>query len=151
MRWQGNLLSVLGAIAAAGYFLVGGRMRKRLSLIAYVFPVYLFASIFLLISAAMTGTSLLGYDTRTYIYCFLLALMCQTVGHTLFNWALKHVGATIVTFAVLGEPVGASILAMIILKELPLANEIVGGAIILTGLFVVLRYGSDGQSADVKA
>jgi drug/metabolite transporter (DMT)-like permease len=103
-----------------------------------------------LISAVSTGTPIFGYDVRTYIYCFLLALMCQTVGHTLFNWALKHVGATIVTFAVLGEPVGASILAMLILREVPLAREIVGGVIILTGLFIVLRYSSDGNNADVK-
>jgi drug/metabolite transporter (DMT)-like permease len=147
-RWKGDLLAVMGAVAAAGYFLVGSRMRKHLSLVAYVFPVYLFSSVVLLGAAVVSGTALSGYDGRTYMYCFLLALVCQIMGHTLFNWALKYVKATIVTFAVLGEPVGASILALLILREAPLLSEIVGGILILSGLYIVIKYGSgDGESA----
>lgn len=150
MRLKGDLLSVLGAIAAAGYFLVGSRMRKSLSLIAYVFPVYFFASIVVFFVAVMSGTQLFGYDGNTYMYCLLLALICQAVGHTLFNWALKHVKTTVVTFAVLGEPVGASILAMIILREIPMPTEVVGGAIILAGLFIVLRYGNGKGRVEIE-
>ena len=134
-RWK-------GAVAAAGYFLVGSRMRKHLSLVAYVFPVYCFSSIVLILVAALSGTALFGYAGRTYMYCFLLALMCQIMGHTLFNWALKYVKTTVVTFAVLGEPVGASILALIILREAPLWTELVGGVFIIIGLFIVIRYGN---------
>jgi drug/metabolite transporter (DMT)-like permease len=143
-RWKGDLLAVMGAVAAAGYFLVGSRMRKHLSLIAYVFPVYLFSATVLVAVAVISSTALFGYDGRTYMYCFLLALMCQIMGHTLFNWALKYVKATVVTFAVLGEPVGASILALVILREAPLLTEIIGGIFILTGLFIVIKY-SNGR------
>ncbi len=78
------------------------------------------------------------------MYCFFLALLCQIIGHTLLNWALKYMKATVVTFAVLGEPVGASILALIILREAPLGTEIIGGIFILLGLFIVLNY-SNGE------
>lgn len=139
-RWQGDLLAMAGAIAAAGYFIVGSRMRKRLSLLTYVFPVYLFSSFFIIAAAVLTGTHLTGYGGMTYFYCLLLAVVCQIMGHTLFNWALKHVRATVVTFGVLGEPVGASILAYCILGEAPLRSEVTGGVFILAGLFVVLYY-----------
>lgn len=143
-RLRGDLLSVLGAIAAAGYFLVGARMRKRLSLIAYVFPVYMSSAIILAAVAACSGTPMLGYSRKSFMYFFLLALLCQTIGHSLFNWALRHVKATVVTFAVLGEPVGASVLAMLILREMPRSTEIIGGIMILAGLYIVLSYGSRG-------
>ena len=147
-RWKGDLLAVMGAAAAAGYFLVGSRMRRRLSLAAYVFPVYLSSAIVLAAVAVMSSTALSGYGGRVYMYCFLLAFVCQIMGHTLFNWALKYVRATIVTFAVLGEPVGASILALLILREAPLLTEIVGGGFILAGLFIVMKYGSGGKSQE---
>ena len=115
-------------------------MRKKYSLLAYVFPVYLFASLIITAVTLMTRTPLAGYDGMTYLYCFLMALVCQIMGHTLFNWALRHVRATIVTFGVLGEPVGASILAFLILAEVPLFREVVGGLFILAGLFVVLYF-----------
>ena len=146
-RWKGDLLAVMGAVAAAGYFIVGSRMRKHLSLVAYVFPVYFFSSIVLILVAALNGTALFGYEGKTYIYCFLLALICQVIGHTLFNWALKYVKTTVVTFAVVGEPVGASILALIILREVPRWTEFVGGAFILIGLFIVIRYGNSMREA----
>jgi drug/metabolite transporter (DMT)-like permease len=153
VRWKGDLLAVTGALAAAGYFIVGSRMRRRLSLLAYVFPVYLSASLIILAVALVTRTALAGYRGMTYMYCFLLAVVCQIMGHTLFNWALRHVRATTVTFGILGEPVGATVLAFLILGEAPLAREVAGGLFILAGLFVVIyfRGGRQGLGLDVES
>jgi len=75
----------------------------------------------------------------------LLAVVPQLMGHMSLVWALRFVSATLVTIAVLGEPVGATILAYLILGEAPTWSEIVGGVLILTGIFVAFRRG--GTSA----
>lgn len=140
IRWKGDLLALLGAVAAAGYFIVGGRMRKRLSLLAYVFPVYLTATISIFLVALYRDIPLKGYSSSFYLYTLLLALVCQIMGHTLFNWALRHVKATIVTLGVLGEPVGASLIAYFVLGEIPLPMEFMGGLFIIAGLFCALYF-----------
>ena len=141
MRWRGDALALLGAIAAAGYFIVGSRLRKKMSLIGYVFPVYLAATVCILTVAVMWKIPLTGYGGNVYLYSLLLALVCQIMGHTLFNWALAHVKATFVTFGTLGEPVGASLIAFIILDEIPRATELLGGLFIIAGLFCALYFG----------
>jgi drug/metabolite transporter (DMT)-like permease len=67
-----------------------------------------------------------------------MALVCQVTGHSMFNWALRRMKTTLVAMATLGEPVGTTILAWLILGESPLPHEILGGSIILAGVFFVL-------------
>ncbi len=139
-RWKGDLLALAGAVAAAGYFLVGSRLRKNLSLISYIFPVYASAAFVLTILMLVFRVDILGFSWKSYLYCLLLALVCQVIGHSIFNWTLKHLRPTIVTIAVLGEPVGASLLALIILQEAPSTLEVIGGIFILSGVFIVLYF-----------
>jgi drug/metabolite transporter (DMT)-like permease len=146
-RWQGDLLALGGAVAIAGYFLVGGGLRGRLSLIAYVFPVYTCAAVILSIAAIASGASFAGYGWETYGACFVMALVCQILGHSLFNWALRYIEAAVVTIAVLGEPVGASILALVILRERAAPTEIIGGCAILAGIFLVLHFSPEASEA----
>jgi drug/metabolite transporter (DMT)-like permease len=146
-RWKGDLLACGGAVAIAGYFLVGSRLRKRVSIIGYVFPVYSFAAVVLFVAALASKTPLAGYGWESYLYCACMALVCQILGHTLFNWALKHLAATVVTIAVLGEPVGASMLALAILREVPAFTDMLGGILILAGIFLVLYFSPESSGA----
>jgi len=69
----------------------------------------------------------------------LLAVVPQVIGHSSLNWALRFVPATLVTIAVLGEPVGATILSKLILDEAPAPIEIGGGILILLGIYLAFR------------
>jgi len=140
VRWKGDLLALIGALAAGGYFIVGSRLRKRLSLLAYVFPVYAVSTVFIFAAMLLGRVPATGYRGSMYLYSLLLALVCQIMGHTLFNWALRHVKATFVTLGVLGEPVGASVIAYIVLEEKPILREAAGGLLILAGLFCALFF-----------
>ncbi len=137
-NWKGDLLAVAGALAVAGYFIVGSRLRPKLTLLAYIFPVYGTAALFLALAAPLLGVGLTGLSARTYFYCFMMALVCQVTGHSLFNWALRKMRTTLVAMATLGEPIGTTMLAWLILGELPVPTEILGGTVILAGVFVVL-------------
>lgn len=146
-RWAGDALALGGAVAISGYFIVGSRLRQRVSILGYVFPVYSCAAVVLLLSAAVSGTPLAGYGWKTYLYCFCMAIVCQILGHTVFNWALRHLAPTVVTIAVLGEPVGASILALVILREAPALTDVLGGFLICAGIFLVLYFSPESSGA----
>lgn len=136
--WKGDLLAVVGAIAVAGYFIVGSRLRPKLTLLAYIFPVYGTAAVLLLVTAPILGSGITGLPGKVYFYCFVMALVCQVTGHSLFNWALRRMKTTLVAMTTLGEPVGTTLLAWLILGEVPVLTEFLGGAVILAGVFVVL-------------
>ncbi|RME37484.1 MAG: DMT family transporter [Thermoflexia bacterium] len=138
-RMIGDLLALAGALSVAGYFLVGRRLRARLSLLAYVFPVYGVAAVTLMAVAAMARVPLSGYLPIHWLWLLLLALGPQITGHSSLNWALRHLPATYVTLAVLGEPIGSSILAWVILREVPSLLTFIGGAVVLTGIAIASR------------
>lgn len=146
--FKGNLLALAGAWMAAGYMLVGRKLRAKMTLVPYIFVVYGVAAIILLGFLIATGKSFLGYVPMAYLWFFLLALVPQLLGHTSFNWALRHVPASFVSVILLGEPVGSTILALLLLQEVPSWSKIGGGALILVGIYLAAR--SAGQETKNK-
>lgn len=134
---SGNFLALLGAWMAAGYMMVGRKVRSTLPVIKYIFFVYLFAAIFLIFFVVISGKSLVGYTNQAYLWMFLLGLIPQLFGHSIFNWALGHLPAAFVSIALIGEPIGTILLAFLFLKETPNNLEYLGGLLILTGIFLV--------------
>jgi drug/metabolite transporter (DMT)-like permease len=136
---MGDGLALLGAIAVSGYLLVGKKMRKNQELFSYIFPVYSTAGLILILLSLIFQKSFWGYSPSTYLYLFLLALIPQLIGHTTFNWALKYLPASIVAIAILGEPVGSTILAYFILNEGLTVWKILGGISIFAGILIALE------------
>lgn len=139
--WRGGLMALGGAVMMAGYLLIGRRLRRKLSTPVYAGGTYGAAAAFLLAAAFLAGIPLQGYPPREYMLFAALALAPTLLGHTLFNWALKKVGASLVSMLFLGEPLGATFLAFIILREAPSPLQILGGLIILAGLYLVVSSG----------
>jgi len=132
----GNSLAVLGAVMAAIYVLVGRSLRQRVAVVPYVLVVYTACSLTLLLVAVGQGLPLVGYGRREWILFFALAVGPGLFGHTVVNWALEHVESSVVSVSLLGEPVGATILALLLLAEIPGATTVGGGAIVLVGIYV---------------
>ena len=122
-----------------GYLLVGRRLRQRLSLLPYVSLTYSAAAAVTLLLCLLTRQRFTGYSSTTYLMFILLALLPQVIGHSAFNWALGYLSAPFVSVTILGEPVGATILAYLILKEVPTVLKIAGGAMILLGIYLASR------------
>ena len=139
MALWGDGLAVLGAITASGYFLVGRKMRKGQDLFTYIFPVYSTAGVALIFFALISQKSFTGYSAATYLFFILLAVVPQLIGHTIFNWALKFLPASMVVITILGEPVGSTILAYFILGEALTLWKVLGGISIFTGIVIALR------------
>lgn len=134
----GDILALLGAFAVAGYLILGRKLRSRVSLIPYIFVVYGISAIVLAVFMFSARQSPFGFSEMTYLWIFLLALLPQIIGHSIYNWALKYLSATLVAVGTLGEPIGSTILAYFILKEIPGILEILGGVLVLVGIFIAL-------------
>ena len=136
---SGNLLALGGAACAAGYLMAGRRVRPRLSLLSYIYVVYGIAAVLLLAVMLLSGQSFFGHRWQAYMFIGFLALGPQLLGHTSFNWALRYVPAPTVAMAVLGEPIGTTLLAWLLLRQPPTLFEAIGGAVICGGIYLAAR------------
>ena len=134
----GDALALLGALTVAVYYLSARRLRARLDVWPYVTLVYGTCFVVLLGFSAITGVQLAPQPPRELTIFAALALGPMLLGHTGFNWALKHVSAPTVSLVMLGEPVGAGIIAFLVpaIAEVPSMRTLVGGAVILAGIVV---------------
>ncbi len=135
----GNVLALLAAVAMSAYLVIGRQLRMRVDIGSYLAFIYTCAAVILLVATLVAGHSLIGYSSTTYIMLILLAVVPQLIGHSSLNVAVRLLPATFVAVAILGEPVGATILGYFIIGEMPTLVEIGGGLLILGGIFMVLR------------
>lgn len=132
----GNALALIGGISVAGYMIIGRRLRPHLSLLSYATVVYGMAALTLLVFNLIAGLDLLGYSIMAFVLFLAMALIPQLLGHTSFNWALGFLPAAFVSLAAISEPVGATILAMLIFREFPGPLVILGSILILGGVYL---------------
>ena len=137
----GDALAIVGAVTAAGYYAVGRSLRQKLDLWPYVGLVYGACFVALLGMALAVNAPLAPQPPRELLIFAALALGPMMLGHTGMNWALRHLPAYVVSLTVLGEPVGATLLAWLLpgIRETPGALTLAGGALILTGVVVASR------------
>lgn len=135
----GNSLALVGAVAVSGYLIIGRRLRCGMSLLSYTAVVYSTAAFFLVIMALAAGHSLFGYTATAYLIMVLMAVFPQLIGHTAYNWALGYLTAASVSIAVIAEPIGATLLALLIFREIPNGTTLVGSALLLAGIVYASR------------
>jgi len=138
----GNLLAFLGAVAVSGYIVIGRVVRQHLSLNRYTFITYGVSAILLTSYALVAGNPLFGYPARELLIFLALAVICTLLGHSLFNWALRFISPTVISTSILGEPVIAGVLAVVMFSEIPTVYTVVGGLIILLSISLFVREAS---------
>jgi drug/metabolite transporter (DMT)-like permease len=132
----GDLLAVAGAVCAAIYLLLGRNLRRKLSLLAYVTVCYGSAAAILWIVVLFLNLPTTGYSNQTVAAFWAMALVSQIIGHSSYNWALKWFSTTLVAVALLGEPIGSTILAYLIFNEGLTWLKFVGGLFILSAIYI---------------
>lgn len=138
----GDGLAIIGAVALSGYHIVGRGLRNALPLGAYVLAVWGTAAVILAAIAAASRVSLTAYPGRTFAVFLALAVVPTLAGHGLVNRALRALPAPTVSLFLLGEPVGATLLALAIFGEVPTSWTLAGGAVVLGCLALVVRSGA---------
>jgi drug/metabolite transporter (DMT)-like permease len=138
---EGNILAILGGIAAGLYILGGRKIRKTVSVWSYAFIVYSIGTIGLFIICLFYSVPLNNFSLEAIAIIFLMAIVAGIFGHTLYNWSLKHVRASVASVVLLGEPLGSTLLAFALpwIQQTPSYYTIFGGAIILSGIYLTTR------------
>jgi len=135
---MGNVFAILGAAAFGAQFVIARSLRRTMGITHYAFLTYAASAVILVGWALSTGQSFTGFGRVNYLWFFLLALGPQVFGHTSLNWALRYLPAPKVAVSVLGEPVGASLLAWLFFHEVPGYGLFAGGALILYGVYLAI-------------
>lgn len=138
---EGNILAILGGIAAGLYILGGRKLRKTVSIGSYAIVVYSIGTIVLFIICLTFNAPLINLSLRDYGIIFLMAIVAGIFGHTLYNWSLQHIRASVASVVLLGEPIGSSLLAFFLpwIQQIPSKYTMLGGGIILTGIYLTAR------------
>jgi drug/metabolite transporter (DMT)-like permease len=136
----GNALALAGAVTVAVYVLLGRSSRTGgIGVLPYSVVVYSAAALALLPVALVLDVRLWGYSGETWFWLWAITLGPQLMGHTVFNWALRYVEASVISGTILAEPVISALLAWLILAEKPGLPTMLGGCVVLLGLFLLLR------------
>jgi drug/metabolite transporter (DMT)-like permease len=132
----GDGLALVGAASAAAYLVVGRRLRAAAPLVPYLGAVNAIAALALAAAALAAGHDLAALPGHAYLACAGAAVLASVVGHSLLNAAVRVAPAHLVALAVLGEPIGSSLIAWAAFGERPPAHAVLGGAIVLAGIAV---------------
>jgi drug/metabolite transporter (DMT)-like permease len=145
----GDGLAFGSAIAVSGYLLAGRAARRDVPASVYSMLVYGVAALALLVGCLAAGVPLIGFDAGTWLAIGGIVVGPQLLGHGVFNALLGHVPATVISTVVLSEPLGAGLLAWLLLGELPAAAFAVGAPLVLAGVaMATARRGSAVAAPD---
>ncbi|MDJ0802243.1 MAG: DMT family transporter [Desulfobacterales bacterium] len=139
MALYGDGLALAGGVCAAFYLLIGRNLRARVSLLAYIMLCYGSAAVFLWMAVLGLGFDFTGFSAATWAAFGGMAVFSQLVGHSSYNWALKWLRTSTVAISLLGEPIGASILAWLLFGEALTVAKLFGGALVLTAIYLIAR------------
>jgi len=135
-HFYGDMLALLAAVAVAVYTLIGRAIvRRNVSTTVYTYVVYTACAAVLLAVCLVQKHSLTGYGISAPIVGLLLAVFSTILGHSIFSWCLKYFSPSFVSASKLCEPVVAAIMAGFLFGEIPGWIQILGGVLILGGVF----------------
>jgi drug/metabolite transporter (DMT)-like permease len=150
----GDALALLGCAAIAAYLLVARGLGRDLDVLAFTGIATAVGGVVLLVTARSLGVDPLPASREAWMWLTLSALLPQMVGHSLLTWSLRHTTPTVVGLATVGEPVGATVLGVLLLHEIPGGLTLLGCAVTLAAVVIALsspssvRGGGGGQVTD---
>lgn len=119
--------------------MVGRNLRQKLSLLTYIFLVYSIAAVSLVTTCILLGSPLQGYSPHTYLLMLAIGIISTVISHSSINWSIKYLKTTMVSVVTLATPIIGSIIAWIVLSDAPTLWTFAGGAMIISGIYLVGR------------
>ena len=146
----GDLLALSGAVCMACYTMIGRTCRQRITTVSYTFLVYFSAAITVLTVLLCSKKPIFGYEPVNWLTTFGMAVFCTLLGHSVFSWGLKYESAAFIATVKLLEPVFASILGVILFREIPSVPVIIGACTVILGVFIYTHF-SEKVRSDASA
>jgi len=135
----GDAFAMLGAACYAGYLLYVRQSRTTMDALTFSAISGVTAAATLLLICLVIGTPLHGFPTRSWLALFGLALVTQVIGHLSVAYSLGKLPVSVTSVALLGQAPITAILAVPLLGETLSPLQVLGGALVLGGIYVVNR------------
>jgi drug/metabolite transporter (DMT)-like permease len=133
----GDLLAIVASVLYAAYMLITQKARARTDTLTLNLLTMLTSTIILLPIVLVFGHPLASFDTRTWMALLGLGLIPQFLGWLVINYAMGYLPAARVSVILLGQPVITAILGIIFLDEILSPALIMGGSMVLIGIYLV--------------
>ena len=137
-NFKGNFYAFVAGVLAGLYYLSGRKLRRTISLPTYAFVVYLFSFISMFTVVLIQNLNYENLPISEIRLFLLMALIPTLLGHTMQNWAIGYLPAYIVSISLLAEPIGSGLLAWLFFQEVPSFGVVLGGLVVILGLYVVI-------------
>ena len=131
-----SLLALAGAVLMAAHWLTGREIRRTLAAEIYTPVLYFITAGVLALTLPFSGGFVMPAAALPWMAG--LVIGSTLLGHAVFAYALEGVSATVVSFALLGEPVGAMLFSMLLFGEIPTPLVVLGGVLTQAGLSLYL-------------
>ncbi len=133
----GTFLGLGAAFFYGGYYLLTQRGRNHLDTLSFFWLSSFSSAVLLFVLNVGLGRPFVGYDTPTYLNFLALGIIAQVAGWLAINYVQGYLPASIVAPTLLGQPVMTAVLALILLEEQFTLWHILGGTVVLTGIYLV--------------
>ena len=135
----GNSIALLSALFLAITFVLAKEIRQETANVVYGRSLFFVASITVLFIATTTGDSVLNFTVGDIPWFLFLGLVPSIFGHNLLNYAVKYITPTAVSSVPLGEPIIASIFALLLFGETIPIGALLGGPVVLIGVYIIIN------------
>jgi drug/metabolite transporter (DMT)-like permease len=136
----GDALGVVTAMFYAGYILAVKGLRDRGETTLRLMAVTSTLTALILFPVALaSGEQMLPHTPYGWIVLVGLALISHAAGQGLIAYALAHLPATFSSVGLLLQPVIAAFFAWVLLGEPLVTLQILGGAVVLAGIYLARR------------
>ncbi len=140
LHLYGDILALIAAVAVAVYTLLGCIVRgHNVSTSVYTYVVYVSCAAVLVLTCIVQRTDMFSFGISAIVVGLLLSVFSTILGHSIFSWCLKYFSPAFVSASKLCEPIVAGVMAGFLFGEFPTALQLLGGALILGGVYYYSR------------
>lgn len=134
----GDVMAVCASVFFAGYILTTNRVRVHADTLTVTAVAVASSAATLLLLCLALGVPLSGYPARSWVALAALGLVTQVVGYLCVTYTLGRLPATATSVGLLAQSPLTALLAIPFLGEGLATSQLVGGVLVLAGIYVVV-------------
>jgi len=138
IQLKGDLEAVLAAVLEAFYLNYGRESRQKSQIIPLMLAIYMFSSLTVMIIGLGAAQSFAFPLQASQILLLVgLAILPTAVAHSFFFSSLSHLKSFETAAMALLEPIGATLLGLVVFAQAPRPIFVLGAALVLVGVVTV--------------
>jgi DME family drug/metabolite transporter len=138
LQLKGDLEALLAAVVEAFYLSYGREVRQKSQIIPLMTAIYVFSALTVLVIGVGTMQPLVFAPEWTLVVLLIgLGILPTALAHSFYFSSLSHLKSFETAAMALLEPIGATVLGIIFLTQVPKPIFVVGAAFVLTGIVAV--------------